>query len=164
MIEGHPRGKITMTAQVQFFCSPREEIQVLRYTSQPGITGATHRSLVINLSAHDDWDERGLGEGDRLIDFDLSPVLQYTRGDLQDGKREPNTVLAPPSNLKRVGPEYERWVLTSLAWIRRRGTIVHDWRKPSTTIPNPYSFVNTIYAFPDVEEALKSTHHEFTIS
>jgi len=202
-----------MTAQVEFFCSPREEIEVLRYltkadgvhvfdisqqklvswtgfapdgipgwtsplaihiwqpahgsliwhTSQPTIAGATHRSLVMNLFARRDWDEQRLRNGERLIDVDLSPILQYTRGTCRDGKRGPNTVLAPPSNLKRVGPEYERWVMRSLAWIRRRGKIVHDWRKQSTTIPNPLSLLNTIYAFPDVEETLKSRDHEFAI-
>jgi hypothetical protein len=135
-----------MTAQVEFFCSPREEIEVLRYltqaagvqvfdvtqqklmrwadfspgavpdwtqpigihlwnsahgsliwhTSCPEVAGPTHGSFVKNFFAQLDWKSLGLGNRDRLIDTDLSPILQYTRGDFRDGRRRPNTVLAPP--------------------------------------------------------------------
>ena len=202
-----------MTAQVEFFCSPDEERDVLRYlanesateffdvkndcmkpwssfsinslpewpdplhlylwkpkhgpliwhTSRPAIAGSTHRSFRMNLSAHKRWDELGLSGNDKLLDSDLSPILCYQRGHVHDGKVGPNLVLAPPSNLKRVGAEYERWVKRSLAWIRRRGKIVHDWRKQSATIPNPEMLLSTIYAFPDVREDLASTNHNFAI-
>lgn len=203
-----------MTAQVEFFCSPTEEREVLQYltkiegtvvyniaeghmtlwncfsvdeipdhpsplnlyfhqpphgsliwhTSQPTVAGPTHRSLVLNLFAREEWDEHGLEENDKLIDTDLSPIICYQRGMPRDGRTPPNLVLAPPSSLQRVGPEYERWVKRSLAWIRRRGTIVHDWRKQSETIPNPRSIVNTIYAFPDVLTDIESNCHSFIVS
>lgn len=202
-----------MTAQVEFFCSPDEERDVLRYltktgdthvfdvrdqqmtpwdsfsadelpgwpdplhiylfqpaqgtliwhTSPPSVTGLTHRSFVMNLFAREEWDERRLGGDDKMFDTDLSPILCYRRGAFCDGKMGPNLVLAPPSNLQRIGSEYERWVNRSLAWIRRRGTIVHDYRKQSTTIPNPHSIVNTIYAFPDVLQNIESNDHKFII-
>jgi hypothetical protein len=202
-----------MSAQVEFFCSPSEERQVLQYlteqgdiqvfdvtsgrlspwesfsaenvsawpqplaidlwqpvhgsliwhTTVPAVDGPTHRSLVINLFAHQEWNARGLADGDRMLDSDLSPILHYHRGSIRDGKIGPCSVLAPPSNLQRVSLEYERWVKRSLAWIRRRGKIVHDWRQKSTTIPNLDMLLNTIYAFPDAQEELKSNNHKFAI-
>jgi hypothetical protein len=202
-----------MTAQVEFFCSPNEERDVLRYitktdgtnvydvadgkmtpwdsfsvddipdgpaplslyiyqpahgtliwhTSRPNAAGSTHNSFVKNLFAREEWDDRGLGVEDKMIDTELSPIIYYRRGALRDGRTGQNLVLAPPSNIQRVGPEYERWVKRSLAWIRRRGTIAHDYRKQSITIPNPHSIVNTIYAFPDVLEEIESKRHSFAI-
>lgn len=200
-----------MTAQVEFFCSPREEQEVLRYvcktdgirtfdvsqgqmtpwpefaidvlpewrdllqiylwhpqhgplvwhTSKPKVAGASHRSFVINFFASQEWDARGFAKQDKMIDDDLSPLLCYRRGRVRAGKRYPNLLLAPPSNLRRVGPEYERTILRILAWVRRRGKIVHDWRKPATTIP--HTVVNTIYAFPDVQAVLETKDHDFAI-
>jgi hypothetical protein len=205
--------KAAMTAQVEFFCSPTEECDVLRYltknegtlvydvadgrltpwdafsvndipdrpsplslyihqpahgtliwyTSRPAVAGPTHRSFVKNLYAREEWDERGLDGSDKLLDSDLSPIISYRRGTPCDGKTGQKLVLAPPSNLQRVGPEYERWVTRSLAWIRRHSTIVHDYHKQSETIPNPHSIVSTIYAFPDVLADIKSKHHSFAI-
>jgi hypothetical protein len=200
-----------MTARVEFFCSPREEQDVLHYltkfegvnvfdvnqgqmtpwpefavdvlpewgdplqiyvwhpehgsliwhTSKPPVAGASHRSFVMNLFASEEWEARGLGKRDKMIDEDLSPLLYYGRGSMRDGKRYPNLLMAPPSNLQRVGPEYERLVLRTLAWVRRRGKIVHDWRKQSTTIP--HTIVNTIYALPDVQGVLQTKDHDFAI-
>ena len=205
--------KVNMTAQVEFFCSPSEERNVLRYltkadgtvvydvsagslspcesfsvdeildppsplslyicqptygsliwhTSRPTAAGPTHGSLVSNLFSREEWDERGLGNNDRMIDADLSPIICYRRGALRDGKLGQNTVIASPSSLNRVGSEYEKWVKRSLAWIRRHGTIIHDYRKQSDTIPNPHSIVNTIYALPDVLADVESNQHSFAI-
>ena len=202
-----------MTAQVEFFCSPDEERDVLRYltktegtlvydvandkmklcnafsaddlpvhqsrlslyihqpahgsviwhTLRPAVAGQTHGSLVKNLFARDEWDERGLGSGDKMIDTDLSPIICYRRGTAQGDRTGQNTILAPPSNLQRVGPEYEKWVKRSLAWVRRRGTIVHDYRKQSGSIPNPHSILNTIYAFSGVLAQIDSTNHCYAI-
>jgi hypothetical protein len=197
-----------MTAQVEFFCSPAEERDVLRYLtkapntrvfdvrggsltpcesfsaedlppwpeavhvylwqpthgslvwhkSPPAISGESHRSFVMNLFAREAWDARRLGVGDQLLNADLSPIVCYRRGLMRDGRVGPNLILAPPSSLLRAGREYERYVQRSL-----RGSIVHDWRNQSVTIPNPAKLVNTIYAFPDVEQRLKEPDHEFGI-
>ncbi|REJ71266.1 MAG: hypothetical protein DWQ34_13505 [Planctomycetota bacterium] len=202
-----------MTAQVEFFCSPSEERDVLRYltkhpgtlvydvtdgrmqlcdhfsvddipeppaslllyfhqpahgdiiwhTTRPTVAGPTHGSLVQNLFAAEEWDKRGLTNNDKMVDSDLSPVLCYKRGVERDDRIGQNTVLAPSSSLNRVNPEYEKWVKRSLAWVRRRGTIIHDYRKQSDTIPNPYSIVNTIYALPDVLADVESNTHSFAI-
>jgi len=133
------------------------------HTSRPTVTGPTHGSLVNNLFAGEEWDERGLGGNDKMIDTELSPIICYGRGTRRDGKIGQNSVVAPPSSLRRVGLEYEKWVKRSLAWIRRRGTIVHDYRKKSDTIPNPHSIVNTIYAFPGALPQIKSKGHPYTI-
>jgi hypothetical protein len=202
-----------MTAQVEFFCSPDEERDIIQYlanadvmeffdvregrltpwnsfsvsdipewpdplqiylwqpthgsliwhTSRPEVAGPTNRSFAMSFFAHEKWDELGLSGNDKMLDSDLSPILSYQRGTVQDGKLGPNLVLAPPSNIKRVGADYERWVKRSLAWIRRRGKIVHDWRQQSVTIPNPDMLLNTIYAFPDVREDLASRNHNYAI-
>jgi hypothetical protein len=202
-----------MTAQVEFFCSPDEEREVLSYlvnadameifdvhddqltpwkpfsiddlpdwpdplhiyvwkpthgsliwhTSRPEIAGPTHRSFVINFFAHEKWNELGLSGNDKMLDTDRSPILCYQRGTVHEGKQGPNLVLAPPSNLGRAGADYERWVKRSLAWIRRRGKIIHDWRQQSETIPNPDMLLSTIYAFPDVREDLASENHNFAL-
>ncbi len=133
------------------------------HTSRPSASGPTHGSLVTNLFARNEWDQRGLSSKDKLIDTDLSPIIYYRRGDVFEDQLGQNNVLAPPSNLHRVGPEYEKWVKRSLAWIRRRGTIVHDYRKQSSTIPNPHSIVTTIYAFPGVLPQLGSRDHPYAI-
>ena len=203
-----------MTAQVEFFCSPAEERELLAYltkgpdtcvynivnrymrfwddfladdvpqppsplniyiyqpshgsiiwhTSRPSAVGPTHSSLVKNLFAGEAWDELKLGSKGKMLDTDLSPIICYCRGTRHQGRTGQNCVSAPPSSLERVGPEYERWVKRSLAWIRRRGTIVHDYRKRSTTLPNPDSILNTIYAFQGVLEAIQSGHHRFMIT
>jgi hypothetical protein len=134
------------------------------HTSRPKIKGPTHASLVINLFTQRVWDEHGLKENDKLLDTDLSPILSYQRGVTQENKLLPNCAIAPPSNLLRAGYEYERWVRRCLAWIRRRGTIVHHWRKEATTIPNPHSLLNTVYAFPEALKEIESGSHGFTIS
>ena len=202
-----------MTAQVQFFCTPAEEREVLRYltqpegtrvydvaegklrswdafsafevpdysaplslyihqpahgslvwhTSQPNVAGPTHNSFVMNFLARQAWDDQKLVAGDRMIDTDLSPIISYHRGTVFEGRAGQNCVLAPPSNLQRVGPEYERWVKRALAWIRRRGTIVHDYRKQSATISNPHSIVSTIYGFAGVLNDIESNTHQFVI-
>ena len=202
-----------MTAQVQFFCNPVEEREVLRYltqpegtrvydvaegklrswdafsaddipdcpaplllyihqpahgnlvwhTSQPNVAGPTHASFVKNFFAREAWDERKLVAGDRMIDTDLSPIISYHRGAIFEGRTGQNCVLAPPSSLHRVGPEYECWVKRALAWIRRGGTIIHDYRKQSATISNPHSIVSTIYGFPGVLNEIESNTHQFVI-
>lgn len=202
-----------MTASVEFFCTPEEEREVVRYlakadgtrvfdvreggiwprerlsaddlsawpkpvhiylwqsahgsliwhTSRPSAVGPTHGSLVTNLFAGEAWDKLGLSEGDKMLDLDLSPIISYRRGAIRGSKIGQNRMLAPPTNLNRVGPEYERWVKRSLAHIRRRGTIVHDYRTPSLTISNPDCILNTIYAFPRVLARLQSGDHDFAI-
>ena len=130
---------------------------------RPKVEGATHGSLVSRLFARDDWDKSGLSEGDRLLDQDLSPGICYKRPECMDGRIGPSTLIAPPSNLERVGNGYAKWVNRCIGWIRRRGKIVHDWRSPSITIPNPQGFLNTVYAFPDALRELESGEHTFAI-
>ena len=202
-----------MTASVDFFCSPQEERDVLRYltrsagievcrlgdgritpwadfspdqlpewsehfavslwqpeygplvwyTSQPAVEGPTHSNLVQNLSARQEWDRLGLGEGDRLLDISLSPLLQYWRGAVRSGRRGPSEIVALPGSLDRVGTDYAKWVKRSMAWVRRRGEIVHDWRTPSDTIPNPHWLLSTVYALPDALQELQSAGHGYAI-
>lgn len=71
------------------------------------------------------------------------------------------TVKAPPSNLERVGPEYAQYVKRSMAWIRRRGTIVHDWRTPSKSLWNPNSLLSTVYAFPEALSEMETEPNKF---
>jgi len=59
------------------------------HTARPNAVGATHGSLVSNLFAHLAWDREGLGEGDRMLDTDLSPIVCYYRGEFHDGKMGP---------------------------------------------------------------------------
>jgi hypothetical protein len=131
------------------------------FTSRPSVSGGTHGSLVMTLLAGDAWDALELGPAGKMLDNDLSPVLVYKRGGIREGRVGPCSVLAPPSNLERVGPEYKRWVTRTLAWIRRRGTIVHDWRNPSTSLWNPESLLTTIYAFPDALREIESGSRKF---
>ncbi len=201
-----------MTAQVEFFCSPAEEREVIDYltrdedtvvfdvregvlsawnsftvnriptwqdrfsvylwrrslgplvwhTSKPVVTGSTHASFVANMFARVEWDERGLGDEDKLLNVDLSPILCYRRGALRNDTRAPNRILAPPSSLARAGKQYESWVKRSLAWIKRRSKLVHDWRNPSS-IPNPDMLLNSTYAFPDAQLQLASGNHPFAL-
>lgn len=189
-----------MTSQIQFFCSPREEVEILQYllknggtkvfnvinggmnswsffstedlpdwtssleiylwqhshgplvwhTSRPEVKGSTHKSLVNNLFSRQEWDNRNLTQNDKMLDSDLSPILYFNRGKILDGRVCPHTIIFPPSSLRRVGIDYERWANRSLGWIRRKCKSIHDWRNQSKTIYNPYSSLNTIYAFPDM--------------
>lgn len=189
-----------MTSQIQFFCSPREEVEVLQYllknketkvfnvinggmnlwdtfsteelpgwtsslkiylwqpshgslvwhTSRPEVKGSTHNSLVINLFSRQEWDNRKLTQNDKMLDSDLSPILFFNRGKTLEGRNYPHTIIFPPSSLRRVGLDYERWANRSLGCIRRKGKIIHDWRNQSKTIYNPDSCLNTIFAFPDI--------------
>jgi hypothetical protein len=133
------------------------------HTSPPPVAGPTHGSLVMNLIAREEWEAAGLGEGDRMIDLDLSPVLYYRRALVRGARIGPCTLTAPPSSLCRVGPEYERVVKRIWAWIRRHSKNVHDWRKRNPNLPNPNGIVSTIYAFPDAHRILRSQNHKFAI-
>ena len=133
------------------------------HDNRPKVEGPTHRSFVMRLFAREDWDRSGAVEGDRLLDQDLSPGLCYKRPEMLDGKMGPCTLIAPPSNLELVGVEYAKWVSRSVAWIRRRGKIVHDWRSPSVVIPNPHHILNTVYAFPSAMKILEGGKHSFAI-
>lgn len=134
------------------------------HASPPEISGPTHGNLVQNLLALREWEERGLAPPNRLLNYDLSPVITYQRGSQHNGRASQNVVLAPPSSLRRVDPGYERRVKQSLSWIRRRGTIVHDYRNQTDKLPNPHLILNTIYAFPDVLEEIRSGEHRFAIA
>lgn len=202
-----------MTAQVEFFCSPREERDVLRYLlkadgiqvfdvssgtlkpwdticpdelpawskplairlwqpkmgmlkyhdSRPKMDTTTHGALVATILARDKWDAADLRPGVSMLNTNLSPTICYQRGLAKRRLRGPNLILAEPSSLDRVGSQYAKWVKRTLAWVRRRGKIVHDWRDQSNTIPNPHSLLNTMYALPDVQEQLNTTDHHFAI-
>ncbi len=203
-----------MTAQIQFFCSAREERMVLDdladdvavavflldgermqelpefspnelpnwpdsvclylwatafgplrwYDKRPNVGGLTHGSLVASLFAQEHWDESAAVEGDRLLDQDTSPGMCYKRAEFIDGRTGPCTLIVPPSNLERVGPEYAKWVNQCISWIRRRGKKVHDWRSPSEVIPNKFGFLNSICAFPDALAQIETGVHSFAIS
>lgn len=127
------------------------------------ISGRTHGSFVMRFFARQHWDQSGALEGDRLLDQDLSPGLCYKRPEMSNGRMGPCTLIAPPSNLERVGVEYARWVNRCASWICRRGKMVHDWRSPSAVIPNPRSLLNTVYAFPSALKLLESGKHSFAI-
>jgi hypothetical protein len=156
--------KIAPWPQSVCLCLWAKDLGPLRWhEGRPNVEGATHRSLVMRLFAREDWDSSGTATGKRLLDQDSSPGLCYKRPEMLDGKMGPCTVIAPPSNLGRVGAEYEKWVNQCLGWIRRRRKIVHDWRSPSTVIPNPHNILNTVYAFPSAMELLERGEHTFAI-
>ena len=133
------------------------------HDKRPELQGANHRSFVARLFARDDWDLSGLGEGDRLLDQDLSPGICYKRARYVDCRTGPCTLLAPPSNLERIGMEYAKWVIRCISWVRRRGKKVHDWKQPSKVIPNPHDFLTTVYAFPEAAKQLEAGQHSFAI-
>jgi hypothetical protein len=134
------------------------------HDSTPTVAGRTHGGFVMNLFAYREWKKRRLGGRDKLLDTDLSPILHYRRGDSRADGMSQNVVLASPSSLARVGPEYERWVKRCLAWIRRRGTIVHGCRGFSQTVANPHTIASTIHAFPGVLDDIRSGNHGFVIA
>lgn len=141
-----------------------KELGPLRWHEcRPGLEDETHRSFMMRFFAREDWDQSGLGPGDKLLDQDLSPGLCYKRPEMSGGRMGPCTLIAPPSNLDRVGAEYAKWVNRCVGWIRRRGRIVHDWRSPSTVIPNPRHFLNTVYAFPSAIKLIRGGEHPFVI-
>jgi hypothetical protein len=141
-----------------------KELGPLRWhESRPKLEGETHRSFVMRFFAREHWDQSGAVEGNRLLDQGLSPGLCYKRPELLDGKMGPCTLIAPPSNLERVGIEYAKWVNRCVSWIRRRGKIVHDWRSPSAVIPNPRHILNTVYAFPSAMKTIEGGEHSFAI-
>lgn len=133
------------------------------HRSRPDVAGATPGALVTNLFAHQAWKERGLRAPDRLLDADVSPVLVYKRSGTREGRVCPHSILAPPSRLERAGEAYARWVRRTLSWVRRRGAIVHDYRSPSSRIPNPLNLLNTVYALPDVHDDLRAHPESFVI-
>ncbi len=72
-------------------------------------------------------------------------------------------MLAPPSVPSLVGLEYEKWVKRLMSWIRRRGELIHDYRKPSKLLPNPHSTLNSVYALPEILEDVRSSPGQFTL-
>ena len=202
-----------MSAQVQFFCSSKEEREILTHLTRglsdsvfrfdgrnlqpiadfspeqlppwpqsehlfiwpraygplawhnrrPAILKTSHRALVGSLFAQGDWDRLGLTEHDGLLDQDRSPLLRYSRGEVCDGRVGPSLIFAPPTDLERVSPDYARWVRRCIAWVRRQGTKVHDWKTPSTVLPSPRGLLNTIYAFPDAYSSIESKSDTYAI-
>jgi hypothetical protein len=133
------------------------------HESRPKLEAKTHRSLVMRLFAREHWDLSGAVAGDKLLNQDLSPGLCYKRPEISGGRMGPCTLIAPPSNLNRVGVTYAKWVNRCVGWIRRRGRIVHDWRSPSTVIPNPRQILSTVYAFPSAMKTIECGNHSFVI-
>jgi hypothetical protein len=141
-----------------------KEFGALRWhESRPKLEGETHRSFVMRFFAREHWDQSGAVEGNRWLDQDLSPGLRYKRPEMVDGRMGPCTLIAPPSSLDRVGTAYAQWVSRCIGWIRRRGTIVHDWRSPSAVIPNLHHILNTVHAFPSAMKSIEGGDHSFAI-
>jgi hypothetical protein len=150
-------------ASVHIFIWPEAYGPLAWHSRRPEIVKTSHRDLVRSLFAQGDWDGFGLTEDDALLDQNRSPLLQYSRGEVCDGRLGPSLIFAPPNDLEGVSVDYARWVRRCLGWVRRRATKVHDWKTPSPLLPSPRGLLNTIYAFPEAYAAIESKSHTYAI-
>src|ERR1700719_1674146 len=95
------------------------------------------------------WEANPPRGGDGLLDVEGSPVMIYQRGAVLERRYGPCLLLCPASNPERVSKSFAAWTRRCFSWVRRQSTRVHDWRVPSSTIPNPDRLLNSVYAFPD---------------
>ena len=109
-----------------------------------------------------------LGPGQRLLDEEKSPVLVYTRGQLDSG--DPTVALrsscqlrAPVSKPITLSADYNRWVNKCLGWVRRRGSLVHNHRQRHRTLPNPQMIVSAFYALPEARADIDSGESRWRI-
>jgi hypothetical protein len=130
---------------------------------RPELAGDTHRAFVVRLWAREHWVRSAMADGDRLLDNDRSPVLCYQRPEILDGRQGPSKLMAPPGSPERVGADYATWAKRCLSWVRRQGRIVHDWRSPAATIPNPRQLLTTTHAFPSALLAIERGEHGFAV-
>ena len=135
------------------------------HDAKPKLSGdGTHGQLVSSVLAQFAWEQGGFHDGDRMLDTERTPLMWYRRGVETGGRMGQNTLLAPASNLQRVGNRYQSWVRRVHAWVRRRGKRVHGFRNPSSNLHNPHFLMNTIYAFPEVLEPIESGEGKYEIS
>ena len=133
------------------------------HTSRPEVKGETHGELVNRVLASMTWDADPLQQDEGLLDVERSPVMIYRRSTVLEGRSGPCLLLCPPSNPDRISKEFAAWARRCFAWVRRHGTRVHDWRAPSSTLPNSDHLLNSIYAFPEALVRLKRGDHGYAI-
>lgn len=107
------------------------------HRSRPEAKGETHGELVNRVLASMAWDADAPPGGEGFLDVETSPAMIYRRSTVLDGRSGPCLLLCPPSNPDRISKEFAAWTRRCFAWIRRDSTRVHDWRAPSSTLPNP---------------------------
>jgi len=132
-------------------------------TSLPEAKGDTHGELVNSLLASMAWKADPPPGGEGLLDVERSPVMIYQRAAVLEGRFGPCLLLSPASNPERISNEFAAWTRRCFAWMRRHSARVHDWRAPSSTIPNPDHLLNSVYAFPDALLRLERGDHEYAI-
>ncbi|HEY3265791.1 MAG TPA: hypothetical protein VGM37_02605 [Armatimonadota bacterium] len=134
------------------------------YGAAPKAHGGTHGQLVHSVLSAATWVDLRLRPGDRLYNFDLSPVLIYERGLMHGRQMQPCSLEAQPSSMARVSAEYARWVRRCLTWVWRRGRIVYRWPDMLAPFRNDLGIANTVRAFPDALRALESGESPYLIS
>ncbi|XAM00481.1 hypothetical protein OT109_03635 [Phycisphaeraceae bacterium D3-23] len=138
--------------------------QWVLHTTRPDVDlNANHDQLVASLIARDRWDHSDIISNQGLIDFERSPALVYIRGQRSSRTIRASQLVAYPSRLASVSIDFERWVKRVLGWVRRKGEIVHDYRTPSCSIPNPDHLLTTTYALPEAKILIDSGNHPYEI-
>lgn len=101
------------------------------------------------------WDRE---PGRKLLDVESTPALYWERGSTSSPVLTPSQIGSQAESLKRVSDEYRRWVNRVMSWVRRNGVAVWDCSDPSKPIPHGdvnLPFVNTVYALPGANRAIK---------
>jgi len=150
-------------APFDVFIWMRSAGQLAWHNARPIVQGETHGQLVNRLFAANAWDAASPHAGLAMLDLDASPVLIYRRALVRDGQIGPCVLFARASNIDRVSPDFAKWTRRVLSWVRRHSQLIHDWRKQHPTLPNPYSIVSSIHAFPDALADIESGKHPFAI-
>jgi hypothetical protein len=133
------------------------------HRSRPEAKGKTHGELVNRLLASMAWEANPPRGDEGMLDVETSPVMIYRRSMVLEGRSGPCLLICPASNPERISKGFAAWKRRCFAWVRRHGTRVHDWRVPSSTLPNPDGLLNSVYAFPEALIRLKRGDHEYAI-
>lgn len=119
---------------------------VVMHRDNPALRAGSVTAVVSTLN----FQQFDPAEGVGLVHPDRSPVLFWRPGRVGDREMTAHSIGSQAQSMRAVSPDYERWVVRMMGWVRRRGTKVWGLEmgavRPDLDIR--VSTVSAIYALP----------------
>jgi hypothetical protein len=147
------RGQALGTAQVTMVSAAFGPPSLIR----PG-DAAMSESSKAGVFNRLNWQRMSPGDGEGLIDSNVSPVLLWKPGNCDGSVLRVSQIGSQADSMSAISAEYERWVNRVMGWVRRRGTKVWG-RQAGNVRPDldiAVAFVSTIVALPGALAALQA--------
>lgn len=103
------------------------------------------------------WERLSPPEEDGLVDSNASRVIFWQPGQAADGSLHGSSLGSQADSMAAIGADYERWVIRTMAWIKRRGTRLWGLERgkirPDLRIGFPH--VSAVFALPGALAAME---------